>query len=489
MEQYDYIIVGGGPCGLAFAQCCCELGKKVIVIEKEYDIGGCHRVKRVTIKEDKGYFTEHGPRVYSTTYRVFQQLLKQMNYDFLDLFVPYNFQIANIGNETILSAIKWNELLQLTISFLQFTINTGFGKDISMKTYMETYNFSDKTQDMIERVCRLTDGGETTRYTLNKFLNLFNQQFFYSLYQPKTPNDNGLFKVWKQYLYKKNVKILTETIVTNIIINNGKAIGVNTKQINDTKTNPLAIFGDNVVLAIPPFNILELIESNSQDLFMEYNLFKTWINKTKYLDYISITYHFKDKLKLPRVYGFPKSDWGLGFIVLSDYMTDIEEHSKTIISTVITFTDTISKNNNKTANQCTDNELIIEAYKQLKEAFPKLPTNDYIGILGPGTYFSDSVGKWMSSDTAFITVPNGEYLPNESKVIKNIYNIGTQNGASEYQFTSLESAVVNAINLAHKLHPETKNMYTIVSSTPVTNILRALIVIIIIAIVATYLKK
>jgi hypothetical protein len=123
----------------------------------------------------------------------------------------------------------------------------------------------------------------------------------------------------------------------------------------------------------------------------------------------------------------------------------------------------------------------VEAYNQLSEAFPNLPLDNYIGILAPGTY--KSAGKWVSSDTAFISVPNGGYLPMESKNIKNLYNVGTHNGASEYQFTSLESAVTNAVSLAHRLLPETKNMYTITSSTTVTEVSRAVIVIVIIAII------
>lgn len=481
---FDYVIVGGGPCGLAFAQCCCELGKKVIVIEKESSIGGCHRVNRATLNDEKKqyYFTEHGPRVYSSTYRVFQQLLKNMNYKFSDLFVPYNFQLAKVGNETIQSVLKWNEALELFKSFVQLTINTMHGKDISMKTYMEKRNFSYKTRDMIERICRLTDGGESSRYTLNKFLNLFNQQFFYSLYQPKTPNDDGLFKIWKQYLESKSVEFLTETKVTELLVQNAEAKGVNV-----TSKTTQTIFGNNIVLAIPPSNILEIIELSTQDIqnsFMENNLFKTWVKSTRYLDYISITFHFTDKLDLPKVYGFPKSDWGLAFIILSDYMTNIEPQSKTVISTVITFSDSKSKNNNKTANQCSETELIVEAYNQLSEAFPNLPLDNYIGILAPGTY--KSAGKWVSSDTAFISVPNGGYLPMESKNIKNLYNVGTHNGASEYQFTSLESAVTNAVSLAHRLLPETKNMYTITSSTTVTEVSRAVIVIVIIAIIITF---
>ena len=95
---YDIVVIGGGPAGLALAQCCSSIGKKVVVIDKEDNIGGCHRVRRVN-----GLFTEHGPRIYSSAYSVFMTLLEEMNTDFFDLFTEYNFSMSRIGGETIWS--------------------------------------------------------------------------------------------------------------------------------------------------------------------------------------------------------------------------------------------------------------------------------------------------------------------------------------------------------------------------------------------------
>ena len=61
--MYDYLIVGAGPCGLALAWYLSKLNKKILIVEKENTIGGCHRVRRVN-----GLFTEHGPRIYLDNY-------------------------------------------------------------------------------------------------------------------------------------------------------------------------------------------------------------------------------------------------------------------------------------------------------------------------------------------------------------------------------------------------------------------------------------
>jgi flavin-dependent dehydrogenase len=61
---YDLIVIGTGPCGLALAQSCCKLNLKILVIDQEASIGGCHRCRRVYVPEVNEYlFTEHGPRI------------------------------------------------------------------------------------------------------------------------------------------------------------------------------------------------------------------------------------------------------------------------------------------------------------------------------------------------------------------------------------------------------------------------------------------
>ncbi len=67
MEYYDYVIIGAGPTGLTIAHYMSKINKKCIIIEKEKDIGGCHRVTREYINNEY-LFTEHGPRVYSDVF-------------------------------------------------------------------------------------------------------------------------------------------------------------------------------------------------------------------------------------------------------------------------------------------------------------------------------------------------------------------------------------------------------------------------------------
>jgi len=460
-NKYDIVIVGGGPAGLALAQCCSNTNtnKRILIIDKEDDIGGCHRVRRVksyinNITED--LFTEHGPRIYSLTYKVFIDLLKEMNIDFYDLFTPYNFQISTIGNQTIWNTLSFTEMYKLFIEFMLLIINNNHGDKIILKDFMKSHNFKASSIDILDKICRLTDGASSDNYTLNEFLQLFNQQFFYQIYQPKLPNDIGLFKIWKNYLINKNVDFMLSSEVEKLILDN-----TNTK-IESIKVKDQLIQSDIFIIATPPLNIISLLEKSKnkiiQNAFGDFDILKKWAYQTAYIDYISVTFHWNTKLKLPKVYGFPKTSWGIAYIVLSDYMEFEESNSKTVISTAITISDVYSPRINKIPDQCLKDELINEIFYQLQLSFPDLP-KPTISIMSPGVKYIE--GKWKSIDTAFIASSTFNNLPFHSVNISNLYNLGTHNGNSLYKFTSLESAVTNSVKLSHLLFPELQHKYNI----------------------------
>lgn len=445
MEKYDLIIIGAGPSGLALAQCISKLKKKILIVEKENVIGGCHRVRRVN-----GYFTEHGPRIYSSTYKVFDKLLKEMNVEFNELFKEYNFTITQIGGETIFTTLEWRELILFGIELFKLMINRNTGMDKSMEEFIKNNNFKKESIEIIDRVCKLTDGGGIEKYTLNQFLQLFNQQILHKLYQPNKPLDEGLFKIWKEYLEKNGVEFYLETEIDEIKIENEKIENIKIKKNN----NNVIIKGEKYVFAIPPKNL--------NDIVKQYNIKNDWGNlekfskETEYIDYISVTFHWDKKLELNKVYGFPRTEWGLAYIVLSDYMEFNEEKSKTVISTAVTISDKKSKNNNKTANECNNEELLKEMLYQLRQSFPEIP-DPSISIISPGVKYNENEKKYKSIDTAFISNSKEGFLQYKNNIITNMYNLGTHNGNSYYKFTSLESAVSNSVKLSKILYKELNN--------------------------------
>lgn len=446
---YDLVIVGGGPAGLALATYCSKMNKKIIIIEKEDDIGGCHRVRRIKHNNEL-IFTEHGPRIYSSSYLNLISLLKEMNVDFYDLFTPYNFTMSAIGGETLWSTLTNKELFYLFIEFVYLILNDSHGQNISMNDFTSKNNFKTTSIDMIDKLCRLTDGADINRYTLNEFLNLFNQQSLYNIYQPKLPNDIGLFNIWKTYLINNNVTFLLSSNVDKLILNESNEI----KSVN--VNGELNIKGKQFIIATPPLNLVKILQSS--DNLNAFGDIDAWSQKTAYIDYLSITFHWDKKLNLPKVYGFPKSEWGIAYIVLTDYMKFNEQSSQTVISIAITITDK-PNHLNKTANQCSKDELINEVYNQLLYSYPNLPLPT-LSILSPGVQYDSINKKWVSYDTAYISSSLDQTkLPFNSNTINNLYNLGTHNGKSKYSFTSMEAAVSNALELSYILYPELKNVY------------------------------
>lgn len=85
--------------------------------------------------------------------------------------------------------------------------------------------------------------------------------------------------------------------------------------------------------------------------------------------------------------------------------------------------------------------------------------------MSPNVYYKD--GEWKTSDNAFImSSKKNTFIPFYSNNFNNLYNIGTQNGSSQYFFTSMESAITNAFALLHILEPSLKNK--IIIHNPIT---------------------
>lgn len=421
--MYEYIIIGSGPSSLTLAYYLSKLKIKCLILERDNDIGGCHSVRMVD-----NLFSEHGPRIYSSGFVNFINLLNDMNIDFYNLFTFYK-DIDNdikffINNTTLY------DKLYLAITYILFLIIPNYYKKISVKEYFK--NFSNEIIFITNRLCILTDGIDYSKYSMYKFFNLINQNIFYKLYQPKFPNNEGLFKSWINKLDKNYITILTNSEVLKINYKKDKILNVETK--DNTYTS------NKYILCIPPKPMYKLL-SNSQipDIFT--NNFKKWVDNNSYNDYISITFHFNNKLNINKKINYPITKNGLIYIILSNYFTN---SNTTIISTSLSLlTDDIHKLNKE--------ELILESYKQLLESIPELKNINYDkAIMNPNNIKIND--KWVSLDTNFVSTIDNKFLKQESKVFKNIFNVGTQNNHNYYDFTTMESSIINSLYFIKKYH-------------------------------------
>lgn len=469
MSKYDLVIVGGGPSGLALAQCCSRIkNKKVLIVERESDIGGCHRVNRIE-HDNESLFTEHAPRVYSSAYRNFNTLLKDMGTSFDNLFTPYDFQPIGEGIKSTFNEMTPQEILNLSLHFGYFIFNNDYGINTSMMKYMTENNYSQRAIDYMDRSCRLLDGGDAYKLTLNEFLQFINQKFIYTMYQPNSPNDISLLQIWKTHLQKNGVEIMLNSEVVNFQHDSDSIISCDIRHKNEI----INVNAEHYVIAMPPMSLIKILKKTGiPNAFGDYNMLEKWARDTDYIDYISVSFHWDTKIALPKVYGFPSSEWGVGFIVMSDYMQFKESSSATVISVMATILDKPSSFIKKTANQCiTKKEVIDEIFKQLNDSFSGVLPPPTIAIMTPNIYYHKEKGKWDSSDTAYIAAVNTTPIPFYSTMYDKLYTLGTHNGMSVYKFTSMESAVTNAISLSHELYPILKYKYPLKSAANLKEII------------------
>jgi len=436
---YDTVIVGAGPAGLAFANYAKKHkpNQSILIIEKDAVIGGCHKVNRKKY-QDSYYFCEHGPRVYYGSYVNFFSLLKSMNLNFNDLFAK-KYSILNIISKIIFKDqfLSFMEILKLTRDFIIVIFDNKHGSNMSMYDYMKLNDFSNDAITNIDLLCSSFDGGDSKKVSLNNFINTTIQTFLYSAYIPKRPNDEALFNYWRRYLEMKKVQFLLNSSVSEIIPKGNKIDMI-------VLANGTKIKATNFIFAVPPANLIKI-----KDLKEAFGITDEYVNATEYHEYISLTFHWDYELKLEddaSVFNI-KTEWSLFPFNMTEKMKFKEIKSKTVISCAVVNTNKKGRVINKTANECNEKELIDEVYEQLRLIYKNIPRPTLVFINN-----EKKGNEWESNETAFIKVPNYDYLDFKSKKYRNIYCLGSHNGKQKNAYTSLESAISNSIKLANIIY-------------------------------------
>jgi hypothetical protein len=268
---------------------------------------------------------------------------------------------------------------------------------------------------------------------------------------------------------------------------------LNTEVINISNNyiitnNNEKIYGNKFIFAIPPINLNNFLNKLSlpdKNLFGNINELSKWSENNKYLTYISITYHWNIKLNLPKKLPIAYGPWYVINIILTDYMTFNEKTSQTVISCAIAKNDVINPKINKTANECTKEELIKETFNILYEIYDNNLQPYIEALISSGNYYENN--KWKDVDNSFV-LNDGYNLNYQSKIYNNYYNLGIHNGHSNYKLTTIESAIENAINLSHIFYPELKNVYKLKKMIELNNIIIIILIIVILILYNIYLK-
>ncbi len=454
MQYYDLIIVGAGPSGLALAHVCSNIYRKILVIDKEYTIGGIHRVKR----DFYGIYTEYGPRIYMSIFYNFIDIIREIGLDYNILFKRYKYNF--ISNLLFRNSLTFYEKYILLCAYLRYLFNDNYGKNTCLYDYIQFYKFKTNSINVIDSICVYIDEGNIRTYSLNKFIKLYDVLFYSKILVPSKSLDCYLFNSWKRFLENKGVEFILEKEIEDI------------NTIDDTVSCIKLVNGENygcvnLVLAVPPISLINIIKDNDilKNSFGDYDELKLWVQNTKYRNYISITYHFKNNIDFFDSNGLTlNTDWGITVINLSEYCEKVENNEYPVLSIMITLCDAKSTYNNKTANECSSDELIFEVYRQLKIYYINCENNmvyDYFAVINPNNYYDNDKKIWKCKDNAYYNTLNERYIEFKSKTIDNLYTLGTHNGRSYIPFNSIESAISNGIALGRELYPDVMIKYCV----------------------------
>lgn len=378
--MYDYAIVGAGPTGLTCSYLLESAGFSCIVFDDRPF--GDHRVEY-----ENGYFHEHSPRVISGAYVNMKQILQSMGIDFDQIYTKYDLKFSDIYNDA-LSAFTWRELLILARYFVENSFS-----DLSTQTMLNmvtAHNFSLNAVNKIDRICRVVDGVNISKFAVSKFMNLIDQQLLYNLYQPKETNDKLLWQLWKKPTHLQLERILDLRELPDSVILNGTHRA------------------KKVLLCMPPNAASGLVPINPA------------IANSMYDPGISVVFHFAGDLKLPNVNNLVDTEYGIVHLVSSNYT----EFDHTVISCYLSKPPNVE-----------DSEIIANTHKQLSALYGKLPS-PYSAVIS-------------RENRAYIKTPDAPYM--KPQVTPRIYSVGTHNGKSHYDFTTFESALSNAIHVCGEL--------------------------------------
>lgn len=321
MTVYDYVIVGGGPAGLTLAQCMAHAGKTVALVDKNDQLGGCHRVDRVDpttqklpepdmkmplpVSETKGIFTEHGPRAYFSNYYTVKHVLAQAGINFDDLFAPVPMNVfASARNHLSTHAMSALVFTFLKYSFARDRMRFAGETDVPMsyeekqddiagshhaqyivkdawvaamhdakkkttrnmvtvKDYCQSVQMKPSDIAAIDQLCRYMDGASSDRMTAHEFFRAGDQFIMPHQVQPRSANDAGLFPKWRTAIENTGrVKFFSGWKAEHLTVENG---AVHSLQCSDASGNGnTKVFrADRFVLAIPPKFMFMLLKRSA----------------------------------------------------------------------------------------------------------------------------------------------------------------------------------------------------------------------------------
>ena len=426
-----YIIIGSGPTGLSLANTLSNNGYDILVIEKDNQLGGSWNSQWINGK----YWSENSPRVLAL-FKNTKKFLDDLGFKDSDYGEVYgNFFETNY--KLFLYVLNFFNLNDLKIILKSTFKYRKINEDITLQNWIDNSNLSEKAKKGI-KIASVTISDRPDKTNVNDFFCSFSPIFYFK--QFKDPNK------WHTII-EKNINVIKNTEVVQILEDNKRIKGVKVKNLLSGKYDEL--FCDKVILCTQSNGLLNILKNSSDIIknnWMSFNDMNNWCSNTFYNGF-GFQLHFKEKLKFPNMWCWScVSEWTVILLPVSNWLNEISKNKdiKTVWSCCIVDLDTKSSKINKTANDCSKKEVLIECLKQINNSY-KIP-KPYKVTTSNGLEKIDN--KWNSKNTGF-TRGSNNFLPIKGK-LDNLYALGcfTQNNISSISY--METAILSTVNYLNK---------------------------------------
>tara|TARA_Y100000389_G_scaffold78668_1_gene75452 strand:- start:16618 stop:18030 length:1413 start_codon:yes stop_codon:yes gene_type:complete len=466
-----YIIVGGGPTGLAVAYILAKNNVEVELIEQNEQLGGSWNSQWV----DKEYWSENAPRVLSYSKNT-KKFLNEIGITKNDLGSIYgNFFETNYK---IIKFVTENFSIADYIIFLNGIIKYNIvNEKKTLYEWLEKSNLSEKAKNAIT-IISITICDVPNKTNVNDFFCSLGATGEFKQFT----DANKWHNILEEKMCKmKDIKIRKNTIVNKLIEKNNKIIGIVCKDLVTGMSKQ--ILGNKIVLCTQSNGILNIIKNSNNKVknnWKPYEEMNIWCKSTYYSGF-SFQLHFSEEVIFPKQWCWScKSEWSIIILPISNWVTEFTKNPnvKTVWSCCIIDMETKSKYLEKAPNECSKDEIVHESLRQIriKENIPQpYHITTSVGLKKQGK-------TWVSSNTGF-TRGKMDYLPMKGK-IDNLFALGCFTRSDRPSISYMETAISSVVKYMLTYEKDMEGFHK-----PKNNIVKIIILIILSNILAKKIKS
>lgn len=420
---YDYIIIGLGPTGITTGLNLMKTNKTVLLLDIASKIGGCWKVDY----QNNKYFSEHSPKVLSKYgSEHFNKLLRliHINPDYKTIYkrsMVFDMTLQFIKYFTLC------DIMKLIFAFIFYLLCLD-DKGISIYDWTNKNDIS-LTAKKYLNIISIAASTTYDKLKLNVLFKFFTQNYKYVLfdtYQLAKP-DMWLSKCHQYFTSHSNFTLEYDCSVDKI--------SVECNTVKEIHTSKGIYKANKFIFCVPISSMYHIMKSSSfLNWFSNWKEYSHFINQSSYTGIgfqLHLDYQLNEKEWCSSCFG----DWNVIFQDKASFIDKLSNDKtiKSVLSCVIVDLDTKSKRTNKTPNECsTIQEIVDEAIFQIRQTGYDLRKPVKITF---SKNISKTNGKWTSIDTSYANSIG--ILPYKGK-LNNLYSVGPHNLG---EITIIESAI------------------------------------------------